>query len=90
LPVEKVRPTVAWDDEERPHSREVYFKGAGFVTTPVYRRTALRTAARVDGPAILEQADSTTLVPPGATGVVLEDGSLLITFATASSDEPDA
>ena len=33
--------------------------------TAVHRRDALRPGARIDGPAIVEQLDSTVVVPPG-------------------------
>ena len=35
------------------------------VETPVYLRTDLQVGARLTGPAIIEQLDSTTVVPPG-------------------------
>jgi len=45
-------------------TRTVVFDGVG-VATPVYRREALPAGARFDGPAVIDQLDSTTLVPPG-------------------------
>ena len=47
----------------------------------VYRRTVLPTGACIDGPAIIEEADSTTLVPSGARLTVHESGNLIITEA---------
>ncbi|HJQ60693.1 MAG TPA: hydantoinase/oxoprolinase family protein, partial [Vineibacter sp.] len=41
-----------------------------FVPTPIYAREALRPGNRLAGPAIVEQMDATTLVPPGATARV--------------------
>jgi len=49
--------------------REVYFDGA-WLRTPVYRRDDLAAGAELAGPAIIEQLDSTTVVPPGARAVV--------------------
>jgi len=47
-------------------SRKAYFAEAGdFVETQVYDRTALQHGDRVNGPAILEEPDSTTICPPG-------------------------
>jgi N-methylhydantoinase A len=43
-----------------------------------YERTKLPVGARIEGPAVLLQVDSTTLVPPGATAEVLKTGDLLI------------
>ena len=34
------------------------------VETPIYLRSDLSAGARLDGPAIIEQLDSTTVVPP--------------------------
>jgi N-methylhydantoinase A len=36
----------------------------GAVRTAVYRRDDLRPGARIEGPAIIEQLDSTVVVPP--------------------------
>ncbi|MFP5069721.1 hydantoinase/oxoprolinase family protein [Pseudonocardia nantongensis] len=45
--------------------RPVHFSGAGWVDTAVYDRAGLQTGHAFDGPAVVEQLDSTTLVPPG-------------------------
>ena len=45
--------------------RRAYFAPAGFARTAVYERARLPIGARVAGPAIVEQADTTTVVPPG-------------------------
>ena len=41
-----------------------------FTATPVYARDSLRPGNRFAGPAIVEQMDATTLVPPGTTARV--------------------
>jgi N-methylhydantoinase A len=41
-----------------------------FVPTPIYDRNHLRPGNRFAGPAIVEQMDATTLVPPGMTARV--------------------
>ena len=46
--------------------RKVWFPETGFVETPVYDRERLPVLGRVAGPAIIEQMDTTTVVPPGA------------------------
>jgi N-methylhydantoinase A len=45
--------------------RQVYFRGAGFLTAPCYDRGALAPGMAFEGPAIVEQADATPLVAPG-------------------------
>ena len=52
-------------------TRPVYFKETGgFVKTAIYDRDRLKNGARLPGPAIVEQADSTTVLPPGVTATV--------------------
>ena len=46
--------------------RKVWFAGSGFVATPVYDRDRLPADARLTGPAIIEQMDTTTVLPPKA------------------------
>ncbi len=59
--------------------RPVYFEEArAFVATPIYRRERLRAGHRLAGPAIVEQMDSTTVIPPGQEAVVDERANLLI------------
>jgi N-methylhydantoinase A len=41
-----------------------------FVDTPIYDRDALKPGNRFIGPAVVEQMDATTLVPPGMTARV--------------------
>jgi N-methylhydantoinase A len=49
-------------------TRAAYFPEAtGYVDTPVYDRYALGPGARLVGPAIVEERESTTVVGPGAT-----------------------
>ncbi len=47
--------------------RRVWFPETGFVQTPVYEREQLPPNWRATGPAIIEQMDATTVVPPKAT-----------------------
>jgi len=53
-------------------SRPVYFTG-GFRDTPVYDRYALRAGDGIDGPAIIEEREATTVVPPGDR-LAIDDG----------------
>jgi len=46
--------------------RKVWYPGSGFVMTPVYDRDRLPAESRLIGPAIIEQMDATTVVPPKA------------------------
>jgi N-methylhydantoinase A len=47
-------------------SRPVHFDSSGgAVDTPLYLRSELPAGVRLDGPAVIDQLDSTTVVPPG-------------------------
>lgn len=61
----------------RSEERSVAFAGR-FVPCPVYDRERLPADARVDGPAIIEQLDTTTVIPPDAHGEVDRWGNLVI------------
>ncbi len=48
------------------------------VTCPIYRRESLATGAAVTGPAVIEQADTTTFVEPNMTAIVDNDQNLIL------------
>lgn len=54
------------------------------IDTPVYDRDALPAGVVIDGPAIIEQLDSTILVPPGVTAEVDAYLTIKMTVALAS------
>ncbi len=64
-------------DQARVARRPVWFDGAR-LDTPVYRREWLPVAARFDGPAIVEQLDTTIVVEPGNRVARDALGNLLI------------
>ena len=45
-------------------NRQVYFSGVGMVDTPTFERTKLVAGNRIDGPALIEEHASTTVVFP--------------------------
>jgi len=45
--------------------RRAHFPATGFVATPVFERDALQAGDVLPGPVIVEQMDTTTIVPPG-------------------------
>ncbi len=57
--------------------RPVYF-GDGFVDTPTFARAHLLAGNRIEGPALIEEHASTTVVLPGATVEVDQFGNLVI------------
>lgn len=57
--------------------REVVFQGKT-VSTPVYRRQAVTFGQKIEGPAIIEQEDTTTLIWPGMRARPDKWGNLII------------
>ncbi|MHB8688327.1 MAG: hydantoinase/oxoprolinase family protein [Candidatus Dormibacteria bacterium] len=59
--------------------RRVFFKDQGWVPAAVYVRQALGVGAKLRGPAVIDQFDSTTVLPPGSACHVDEYGNLIVT-----------
>jgi len=70
-PAARARDTLS---EARLGERRAYF--GEFVPTTIYERARLPLGARLAGPAIVEQTDTTTVIPPGVTALVDEVGTL--------------
>ena len=68
------------DDGTAATVRSLWSQQAGWTETPVLPRTRLGPGDKVEGPTIIHEIGSTTVIPPDATADVLEDGVLLITF----------
>jgi N-methylhydantoinase A len=65
--------------DARTETREAYFESAGgFTETAIYDRDALGPGATFAGPAVVEEANATTVVPPGDSLRVDEYGNLVI------------
>ena len=54
------------------------------VDTPMFDRETLKAGTTLEGPAIVEQLDSTIVVPPGVTAEV--DEQLIIRMPIAPED----
>jgi N-methylhydantoinase A len=60
-------------------SRKVYFDEAGgFVDCPIYERSVLRPGDALEGPAIVEQMDATTVIPPDFVARVDDTFNLML------------
>jgi N-methylhydantoinase A len=53
-------------DQALQGRRQVWFAETGFVPTPIYARDQLPLDAELSGPCIIEQMDTTIVVPPRA------------------------
>ena len=65
-------PILTTDPSEPDSYRRVYFGAEGWLDTPVFDRNRLPAGATFDGPAIVNQLDSTTVVPPGTVAEIDE------------------
>jgi 5-oxoprolinase (ATP-hydrolysing)/N-methylhydantoinase A len=74
-------PATARDN--RKGVRQAWF-GAGFVEAAVYDRYALIPGDCIDGPAIVEEREATTIVPPGDRLTVDEHLNLRLDIAVAA------
>lgn len=76
-----VRGSAIPDPQAKVGTRRVVFEVAGSpqaLETTVWRRDALKAGNQVQGPAIVEQMDSTTVIPPDVSARVDAAGNLLI------------
>jgi N-methylhydantoinase A len=77
-----VRPSAAAGSDPREAvfgRREVWLRETcAFVSCPLYDRTQLCAGNHIEGPAIVEQMDATTLIVPGATATVDQYLNLLL------------
>ena len=77
-----------WPGSEATGPRSVYWgPERGWLETEVTSRSALQDAGSITGPAIVQQTDSTVVVPPGVVAAALTDGCLLLERATAQTSE---
>jgi len=61
--------------------RKVYFiESRKSIKTPIYKRVSIPYGYKIEGPAIIEQVDSTIVIPPEDNGEVGSDGSFIISI----------
>ena len=68
---------------ERPAGRSITGRRtvrfpSGRCTTPILRRESLGPGSTLEGPAVIEQLDTTTVLPPGVRAVVDDTGNLIV------------
>ncbi len=62
----------------RKGSRPVYYPARGFIETAVYERERLRSGHILEGPCLVEEIASTTVITPGAVGTVDGYGNIIV------------
>src|SRR2546427_302630 len=68
--------------------RAWFAESGGWAETPVYDRYALRPGDALEGPVIVEERESTTVVPPGDRLAVDDGLNLRLTIGRNTSQEP--
>ncbi|MBV9786211.1 MAG: hydantoinase/oxoprolinase family protein [Acidisphaera sp.] len=83
VPMALFAPEAAAEPPRPRSTREVYFAG-GWHATPIYGRESLSPGAMLNGPAIVEQMDATTVLDPGTDLRVDAIGNLVISVGGAA------
>jgi len=88
--VNLAKAATAGTRDPRKGERPAYFpERGGFVDTPLYDRYLLTAGASIVGPAIVEERESTTVLPPGAAATVDAYANLIVRLPVAGTpDEP--
>ncbi|MFT4561882.1 MAG: N-methylhydantoinase A [Gammaproteobacteria bacterium] len=83
------RPALRHAEPTAYSSRAVGFLGyTDLIPTPIYRRDELSFASGLTGPAVIEQYESTTILPPGWHCRLDEFGNLILTKNAESVSSP--
>ena len=65
--------------------RQAYFEErGGYIDTPVYARARLKYGARIKGPALIEEGESTCVIGPSASASVDRHGNLIMKIGQSS------
>jgi N-methylhydantoinase A len=73
-------------EDARVAERPVYFdETEEFTDTPIYDRAKLGAGAEITGPAVIEQTDTTVLVPPEATASVDKFNNIVIAVSASGT-----
>jgi N-methylhydantoinase A len=82
--LERIEPgEVTPPKEAQTGRRKTFFQELGFIDTPTLARAAFLAGNRVQGPALIEEHASTTVVLPGDSAEVDALGNLVITISGA-------
>jgi N-methylhydantoinase A len=79
LPLESPHARPAARSRSRSTTRRAWFAETGEVDVPVFERSELPANTPIEGPALVVEPSSTTVVPPRWRATLEEQGSLLLT-----------
>jgi N-methylhydantoinase A len=89
-PIPKAQPPVIATGSSNPiqafkKKRKVFWRESnGYVDTPTYERSLLKAGNIVIGPAIIEQMDTTTVIPPDQEANIDKYGNIIIDVVAES------
>lgn len=75
------KPWQPTSDAATQHREVIFDGGNGSLRTPIFWRDALKAGLRITGPAVIEEANSTTLIHPDDEAEVSEAGHLVVKLA---------
>ena len=68
------------------HRKAYFTELGGFVDTPVYARARLAPGTKIEGPALIEEAESTSVIGPKANVEVDRFGNLIMRIEAVPRD----
>jgi N-methylhydantoinase A len=71
-------PRSATPHHPKDHRSVFFEEQRAFVMTPIYERSSLGQGTELQGPAIIEQLDSTTVVHPGVKAITRKAGNIIL------------
>ncbi len=69
------------EDSRKGHRKAYFPEARGYVDCPIYDRYALGTGTTLTGPAIIEERESTTVLPPDVSATVDDYASLIVSLS---------
>jgi N-methylhydantoinase A len=70
------------ESEPAPEIRQVNFDGKNFIPCAIWQRDKLRVGQRIEGPAIIEESASTTLIGPNDVATIDRIGNIHVTLGS--------
>jgi 5-oxoprolinase (ATP-hydrolysing) len=83
-------PSIAAGEETHPAAASRMWVDGDWADVPVYERSGLGAGCRIEGPAIVAEANGTTVIEAGWRGTVNEKGHLILERADATAQIPVA
>ena len=68
--------------------REIHFGEVGWTSTPVLARSSLEAGIKLEGPCVVEELDTTVLIPPGVPAEVTQSGDIVLSLGKEDKPAP--